>query len=564
MRRLARAVVTFVFFATTSVVGGCALFYPLHEKVGLDAGTSADAGEGGLVANDGWGCSSDQQCSDRNGDLPFTCRPSDHTCQPLETAECRVVHPRTWLDPHAVFLGSYTVLPEADSENSDLVWDYELAVDEFNDHGGLPDTQGILHTLVMVICNSDPAKAASDPEFLVRSLDHLTDVVGVASIVADLPSKDLISAYERTKSRGKDVLFLSPGPADNDLAHLDDNGRVWSMLGLPIDLAPAYKALLERTEKYIRAQDPDVQALRVALVKSGDINEPRHEQLSELLDALTATSDGEPHPNSLEFNGQDLAANAAAQNYRELTLNASDGSAATVAHDILDFAPHVVISMAGPPVTHFDTDPSLDGVIDTVESNSTDRRYPFFILSPVNASAWVDVATTIQSIAQRYPDIHRRFLGIDVATADDPTLYYQYLDRLRSPPAHRLAKEHTENYYDPVYYLTYAMYRTGVDRSLTGEHVLAGLLSTFAGARYDVGPDPIPTVFSALAPQEPALSIELVGTMGEPSFDHLTGTRVNRAALYCFPEPPSFDVHQQVQVYVGGTWQGNFDCFSGF
>jgi hypothetical protein len=235
-----------------------------------------------------------------------------------------------------------------------------------------------------------------------------------------------------------------------------------------------------------------------------------------------------------------------------------------VGRDILAYAPHVVISMTGPSFTHFDSDETSDGIADTIESRSIDRRYPFFLLSPVNASASDDVAATIKSIAQRYPDVHKRFLGIDVATADDPTLYYEYLDRLKSSTAHPLAHERTENYYDPVYYLAYAMYRAGVDRPIRGQNVLAGLNATLAGARYDVGPNPIPSVFAALDPREPALSIELVGTMGEPNFDPLTGTRRDRAALYCFPEPPNVVVRQQVQVYIAPAWTGTFDCFDGF
>jgi hypothetical protein len=523
--------------ATTIFATGCALLYPIRETANSDAGASAD------------------------GDVPEAVDPGDGS---LRTTECPVVYPRTWADPHAVFLGAYALLPEGDPENSDLVWNYELAVHEFNEKGGLPDTNGVAHTLVAVICNNDAAKAANDPQFLARSLDHLTGDLGVPAIVADLPPKDLIAAFERTRNEQKDVFFMSPGPANNELARLDDAGRVWSMLGLPVELAPAYKALLRRVETYVRTVDPAVGTLRVALVKSIDANEPRHEQLGELIDALTLASDGGPNPHLLEFNGTDLAANQSAGNYREFLLGAAPDSAATVGHALLDYRPHVVISMAGPAFTHFDSVAQYDGVIDTIESRSTDRSYPFFILSPVNASAWEDVGATIKSIAQSYPDVHRRFLGIDVATADDPTLYYQYLERLRSSTAHPLARGRTENYYDPIYYMAYAMYRAGVDNSLTGKNILAGMNATLAGTRYDVGPDPIPGVFSALQPAQQAVSIELVGTMGEPNFDQLTGTRVNRAALYCFPAPPSFEVHQQVQVFVGGSWTGAFDCFAGF
>jgi len=481
----------------------------------------------------------------------------------LHTDECPIVYPPMWSDPHPVFLGAYALLPPINADQSDLVWNYELAVKEFNDRGGIPDTNGARHTLVVVVCNNDPQLVAKDAS-LSRSLDHLTDVVGVAAIVADLPPKDLIDAFNRTRDGGKDVFFLSPGPANNALASLRDDGRVWNMLGLPVDLAPAYKALLQRIERYIQSNDHDVATLRVALVKSSDPNEPRHEQLGELIDALTQTTDGSPNPNVLEFNSTSLAANLDADDYHEFTFDSAGESPADLGVRISGWHPHVVISMMGPAFTHFDNvDTRLDGVADTIESLQTgDRRYPFFMLSPVNASAWPDVVQTITSIGQTYPDVHRRFLGIDVASADDRTLYYEYLNRLRL--VHRDAREGTENYYDPIYSLAYAMYHAGVDTALSGGTTLAGMLATLAGVSYDIGPAPIPTVFDALPPGKQA-SIKLMGTMGEPNFDR-TGTRVNRAALYCFASSTSKTPTQQAQVYEGGEWVGDFgsNCYSGF
>src|SRR5436309_58132 len=80
--------------------------------------------------------------------------------------------------------------------------------------GGLPDPNGMAHTLVVVICNHDQTLASADPQFLSRSLDHLTTTVGVPAIVADLSPKDLIASFERTRASAKDVFFLSPGPAN--------------------------------------------------------------------------------------------------------------------------------------------------------------------------------------------------------------------------------------------------------------------------------------------------------------------------------------------------------------
>jgi hypothetical protein len=552
-------------YVAVALLSGCALFYPIGEKT--DSNGGASAGAAGATLSDGGGretssdhaatgCATDQECRGDGDGAPVICRLTDNTCQTLETEECRVVYPRTWDDPHAVILGAYTLLPPANPEDFDLVWNYELAVQEFDNRGGLPDTNGAMHTLVTVICNNDPAVVAMDSEFLSRSLDHLTDVVGVAAIVADLPPKDLIDAFERTRDKGKDVFFLSPGPANNALASLDDAGRVWSMLGLAVDLAPAYKALLKRIESYIRAIDPTVGMLRVALVKSSDPGEPRHEQLGELIDALTQTSPD--NPNRLEFNGLDLTKNQEQGYYKEFLVDSQ--SPAATGQAILDnFQAHVVISMTGPAFTHFDPVATLDGVADTIESLQTgDRKYPFFMLSPVNASAWSDVVRTIMSIGQTYPDVHRRFLGIDVATADDLTLYNDYRYRLLA--VHSSARERTENYYDPVYYMAYAMTRAGVGRPLSGGDVLAGMQNTIGGTRYDVGPGPMAAVFSAIRQKEPVL---LVGTMGEPNFNQQTGTRVNRAALYCFPFS-SQEPLQQVQVYEGGTWVGDFGCYQGF
>jgi hypothetical protein len=179
---------------------------------------------------------------------------------------------------------------------------------------------------------------------------------------------------------------------------------------------------------------------------------------------------------------------------------------------------------------------------------------PFFVAGQRERLA--DVELTITSIGQTYPDVHQRFLGIDMATADDPTLYNDY--------RYRLLAEHSNASTPRTITIRSTTWRTltraGVDKRLTGGDVLAGMQNTIGGPRYDVGPLPMPAVILAIQRGDP---IRLVGTMGEPNFNQQTGIRVNRASLYCFPFS-SQAPHQQVQTYEGGMWVGDFDCYQGF
>ena len=133
---LAGFVVKAHLYALATLVSGCALFYPIGEKVDSDAGARAEGAAGTTLSDGGGretsrdraapGCASDQACRVDGDDTPVICRLTDNTCQTLQTEECRVVYPRTWNDPHAVVLGAYTVLPPNNPEDFDLVWDYGL------------------------------------------------------------------------------------------------------------------------------------------------------------------------------------------------------------------------------------------------------------------------------------------------------------------------------------------------------------------------------------------------------------------------------------------------------
>ncbi len=179
-----------------------------------------------------------------------------------------------------------------------------------------------------------------------------------------------------------------------------------------------------------------------------------------------------------------------------------------------------------------------------VKGGSSDRvpwvqhEYPFFIFSPINAAATSDFSALLRSsTALSYQVIYQRFLGINVAGADDRDVLAQYVERLRNYQP--LAAGGFENYYDAIYYLAYAVYRAGVV-SIDGRNISAGMSSLSNGAPMKVGPmevtidggtiQLIDQVFQELKAHG---SVQLIGASGS-QFNVSHGVRIDKAGLYCF------------------------------
>jgi hypothetical protein len=542
---------------------GCLWLFPIQkdetrgtsEPDGSIDSAGADGSSGGTES----GAQSEAGECTVNSDCPqdFTlCRA--HTCLPLRTDECILVR-GNWNHPNAFIFGAYATEPMSAPETSQAIYNYELALNEFNAVGGLPDGNGNMHPLAAVICNNDPKQAALVPDFYGKSLHHLVDDLGVSAIVADLAPAELVSAFNTTAKEGKNVFFLNPGAANNDLLSLSsvDNGLVWSILGPPKDLAPGYVDLVHRIEKYIRARsDAGTTPLRVAVVRSDDPNEVDHELLNELYAAV--------EPN-LSFNA-DSAEDQKGGNYREFPIHTADAGTPTpsdVADAVNDYAPHIVISMTGTDFTSIQSPSRPEGVahrmITFVKGGSADRvpwvqhEYPFFIFSPINAAATSDFSALLQSsTAGSFRVIYERFLGINVAGADDRDVYSEYQKRLRN--YQKQAADGFENYYDAIYYLAYAIYRAGVV-SIDGRNISSGMSSLSNGVPLRVGPMGVidggmaQLIDQAFQELKTHGSVQLVGASGS-GFDVMHGVRINKAGLYCFEDINGTPIsHQPAEIF---------------
>jgi len=172
----------------------------------------------------------------------------------LQSSECPLVLGADASNPDAIVFGAYATLGTDSDEDSAVVLNYRLALEELNAAGGLPDPPGGTrqHPLVMVVCDNSPERLA-DTAFFNRSLEHLISQLHVPAVVAYLLPDQLKRAFE-TYGRPQRTFFLSPSGATQALDMEPDDNLLWHMLGQPSDLAPGYLALSRLLQTYVETR----------------------------------------------------------------------------------------------------------------------------------------------------------------------------------------------------------------------------------------------------------------------------------------------------------------------
>jgi hypothetical protein len=531
---------------TSGAAGGAAAYHPAESGSSgatdtPDAGAGA-GGEAGLPsggkANSNGACETNADCSVRASDEPSRCRPSDHSCVPLRSDACPLVYGPAQ-DPNALFFGSFAPLDPVIPEENSIIWSERLALDDFNGDrlGGLPGPHNSRRPLVMLVC--DNSDAAIEP-----ALDHLVNDVQVPAMLATLKPGDLRRAYEKYVK--DDVFYLSPISVNEVVAREPDDGHIWALLGQPSDYVPTYVALLNLTETYLRAKYSDLaQAqLRVALVTTEQAFD------SELAQMLLP---------ALRFNGMSPVDNG--DSFLSVTIG-SDPNFVDLAERVGQFEPDIIISAASEAFL------VTGGLQEELESDwepLTSKRRPFYVLSPYNTGDLKDLVARISGMLDRIPNStdNERYVGIRTAVAADRTLQNSYELHLRSVFQH--AALDSANYYDAVYFLTYAMYGAQQD-SVTGSGIASGMQRLLTGVNYPVGQDHIQDVLEALSAK--GASVHVQSTLGPPDFDPETGVRSVDGAVLCFKREgttaiPVYDAlryDRDAQKLVGK----DFPCISGF
>lgn len=471
-----------------------------------DPTSSAPSGDGGTTPT---GCTSNAQCIAENFDRPFICR--DGECIDLYSDECPVVlQPENLKVPEPIIIGAYSAIDRSNKFGSPITLTYDLALSEFTKEvGGLPGgPENTRRKFVAVVCEASDINTFP----VAKSMEHLVDTVQVEAVVASLFTDSLREAFD-AHGRTDNIFFMNPLTADSSLTSEDHDGLLWFMLGAYADLAPAYVALTQRAESFQRNAAELTEPTRVALVQ-GSLAPAR-----DIGQVLLSDPD-----HSLVFNDQSALDNDSNFLFVELTSDFEDSQAEAnaVIEALSNFKPHVVVVTAGSefarkvlPVLELNWDDDPD----------TGQVRPFYVLGPLLAfeGSLANAANV---------DVRKRLAGINFAAAEDRKLFNMLKANYEAAYPGSVFQE-TENFYDAVYFLLYAIAASGNPAKLTGDSIAEGMLRIVSksGQTKSVGPSGISDILATLA--VPGSRISLTGAMGPSDFNLGTGSRIADGSVWC-------------------------------
>ncbi|MGC4064747.1 MAG: hypothetical protein QM784_08915 [Polyangiaceae bacterium] len=507
-----------------------------------DAGSGGSDGSGGSSSIGGKtgadGCKTNAECVAANLGEPYACLVPGQPCVALKSEACPLVF-GDYQHENAVYFGAFLNVPAASPLSQMSTLNVRLAIDEFNGSvGGLPGGPlGKLRPLVAVVCRNDL-------NLIDAGATHLLDELGVPAVISHLPSAEN-KRFFVDRALDKQVLVVNPGFSDNTLTSLSTNGLFWHMIGDVRDVGPAYVPLLTRIESHLALSEP----LRVAMLVS--------KRYAEESIANTITL-------ALRFNGKTVTENG--NNFFTASVSAiadePNADYAQVTTELLKFRPHVVLAITREEFVSKIL-PVVEGAWATAAAG---QARPFYVL-PTSLSGNLDLLNYIgiDSDGDTSERKRVRFVGVAPASADDMTLYDQFLVRFRTVYPFFENPGGFENFYDSVYFLANAMFAAGSVPKLTGADIARGMQRVIDGnTTIDVGPMSIADGFSALAAGG---EIRLIGTMGPADFDPGLGARRGNGSVYCIQRTDrqlsfAYDVLRYDQA--SKTLNGEFRCFSGF
>jgi len=453
--------------------------------------------------------------------------PGSRQCVELRTPECPIILPtgggseELWREalasPNPIVVGGFAEV-EADGISTYSAA-YDLAFSELQEkRGGVPGANGALRPVIAVVCNN-----GLEAEGISAGMSHLVNDLLVPGVVSGLRSDQLRGAFSdaRASETNPNVLFMSPGEADQTVAGIQDDDLIWTLLPSAEEVAVAYEPLLTRAIEYQieRGRIPEDTTIKLMIISAPDL---------PLLDELTVAV-----KEILVFNGKSYAENEADGNAQVVTVVSSyqnpNADLSADIDDIMEFAPHVIVALGA--------DELFSDIVPAMEERwmaeaPTGQARPYFLLSPYHFQS---PSLGLEFVATyRTPDpFELRAAGVQYASAPEEyqPILTAYEDRFfdRFPDD---ARRGYENFYDAPWWLIYSIVGgAGAASRFDGRDLVDGLDRLQDGTPYAMGPDDVNEAFNELF-NDANSTIQLNGTLGPPTFDN-TGTRQSPGSVWC-------------------------------
>jgi len=525
--------------------------------------------EGGVDANPG--CVSNADCAPTptaaaEGHLEVACDVDTHACLQLTSNECPyVIGDYTGKTAPPIFLGAFATFPTSDPTSHPSYLNYAFALNEFDvTSSGVPAGLGTGRRMPVAVACDD----GLDTTGLGTAMMHLINDVHVPSIVAALPSAELSQVFTTYASKAtSDIFVINPFSADSNLTSLTTSGLLWSMLGQPGDVAPAYAAFLPVLETYVRTSPlwnlGSTAPMKIATVTA---NATDLDDLASAVEPVLVWNGGQSTTldtsNYLSVVLSDSTLNGTAV----ADIDVSDAEAA-----ILQFQPQVIVSFASEEFFALMSKLEIDWP--NSPPGSSFSYPPFYLVGSYNMGS-----TTLQTDLQipYRVSLRQRVAGVGVASSSNDQVLNQYNQDFVSYLDATTSQQDLgqENYYDAMYFAVYSLVAAGRNVSPTGSDIAQGMLDLISPSAtpYNVGPSDQGNVFTALGQRG---QISLVGTLGPPDFNVFNGARVGQGDVYCLEQDDGgvYDYEYDVLRLTnadggpgpdgGSALQGTFPCYSG-
>lgn len=499
---------------------------------------SSSSSSGGVGGSEPQECTSNGECIDANGQLPYICR--DGSCLNLLTEQCaEFIGDIDGLrddDPILIgYIGQYSgaediVLQSAAQARNGL----RLALEEIDKvSGGLP--VGVNNTrrrLYAVGC--DDAGSLDDGSALAASIEHITDTLDVPIVVGitnEPPAFD--AARDIFIPQGR--LYIQELAETEDWRTLDDNGLVWVASLLGSSMAHTMSLVYDSIEPELQdAHEGD--DVRLAIIAHNNI------EGFELADEFDR---------ELLVNGLTPGQAAEAGTYLRLSLEPDLVNLSDIALDLQEFGPTLIVSFGD----------SIDNpvILKTVEQSWPEETPRAVWMFDLNGYDYGTDSAIKELMAGGELTIGDRAFGVRPYLPPDRSNYDAFGIRYRA----RFDNESPGTLsgplpYDEMYFLAYAILGAGNVPELTGASIAAGFAKQRPpGARIDVGPSKLSEGISALKANT---NIDFEGTLSDYQWDLGTGVSRQYQSTWCYARVGADGLTTAI---TGIVWDPNTDTVSG-